>query len=270
MDTEKTKHGAAGAHTRKGYTLAIMSQKGGTGKTTTSTSLMAGLAARGFKVLGIDMDAQGNLSHTMRATADGPTIWEVLSGQVPPMDAVQSIPCGGVIISSPRLATYEGTDKLPLPKRELLRGALAPLQENFDFIVVDTPPALSALTLGVLVACHRLIIPAGADLYSLQGVGGLVDTVATIRQHNPSLVVGGVLLTRYSPRSIVTREATNLAEKLAAKLGTKLYTSKIREAVAVKEAQMLRKDIFTHAPSEKVTADYAAFIEELLGEIENG
>ena len=110
------------------------------------------------------------------------------------------------------------------------------------------------------------IVPAQADIYSLQGVEQLAATVETVRRYcNPGLKVDGILLTRYSPRSVLSREVRELMGQLAQRLGTRVYQSAIREAIAVKEAQISRENLFTYAPGSNVAKDYQAFLQEALG-----
>ena len=138
--------------------------------------------------------------------------------------------------------------------------------EGFDFIVLDTPPALGILTVNALTACDRVIIPAQADIYSLQGIEQLAETIKPVRKYcNPSLQIDGILLTRYSPRAVLSRDIADLARRMADKLHTRVYRTYIREAVAVREAQISRQDLFSYAPKAKVTQDYASFIDELIG-----
>ena len=132
---------------------------------------------------------------------------------------------------------------------------------------MDTPPALGILTINALTACDSVIIPAQADIYSLQGVEQLAETIKPVKKYtNPTLTIEGILLTRYSPRSVLSREVAELAEQLAAKLGTRLFKTTIREAIAVKEAQISQRSLFSYAPKAKVTEDYSRFIAEILGE----
>jgi chromosome partitioning protein len=130
---------------------------------------------------------------------------------------------------------------------------------------VDTPPALGILTVNALTACDSVIIPAQADIYSLQGIEQLAETMKPVKKYcNPSLRIEGILLTRYSPRSVLSREVAELAEQLAAKLNTKLFKATIREAIAVKEAQISQQSLYSYAPKAKVTEDYTALIDELI------
>ena len=130
---------------------------------------------------------------------------------------------------------------------------------------MDTPPALGILTVNALTACDSVIIPAQADIYSLQGIEQLAETMKPVKKYcNPALRIEGILLTRYSPRSVLSREVAELAEQLAVKLNTKLFKATIREAIAVKEAQISQQSLYSYAPKAKVTEDYTALIDELI------
>lgn len=246
--------------------FTITNQKGGAGKTTTALALAAGLSLRGYTVLCVDLDAQRNMSYTMGAKLDGATALGVLTGEIPARDAIQHTESGDIIPASKALA---GADSFitDTGKEYRLKEALEPVKGEYDFLIVDTPPALGILTINALTACESVIIPAQADIYSLQGVEQLAETIKPVREYaNPALTIEGLLLTRYSPRSILSRDVTEIAEQLAAKLGTKLFESKIREAIVVKEAQICQRSLFSYAPKANVTGDYNRFIAEVLRE----
>jgi len=247
-------------------TLAIINQKGGVGKSTTALMLAAGLSLKGYSVLSIDLDAQSNLTYTAGAKTDGATALGVLTGEIKAGDAVQHTESGDIIPASKALAGADAfiTDT---GKEYRLKEALEPLAGEYDYIIIDTPPALGILTINALTACNSVIIPAQADIYSLQGIEQLAETMKPVKKYcNADLTIEGILLTRYSSRSVLSREVAELAEQLAAKLGTKLFKSTIREAIAVKESQISQRNLYSYAPKAKVTEDYTRFIAELLGE----
>ena len=244
--------------------ITVTNQKGGAGKTTTAATLAAGLLLKGYKTLLIDLDPQGNLSYTAGANTDGATALGVLTGEVKLQDAIQHTASGDIIAASKALS---GADAFiaDTGKEYRLKEALEALQGLYDYVIVDTPPALGILTINALTACNSVIIPAQADIYSLQGIEQLAETMKPVKKYcNPALQIEGIVLTRYSPRSILSREVAELAEQLAAKLGTKLFKATIREAISVKEAQISQQTLYSYAPKAKVTEDYTALIEELL------
>lgn len=247
-------------------TLAIINQKGGVGKSTTAQALAAGLALKGYKVLTVDLDPQGNTSFSLGAGTDGATALGVLLAEVKPADAIQPTKYGDVIAGSKALA---GADAFltEIGKEYKLKEALEQVGGGYDYIVIDTPPALGILTINALTACDSVIIPAQADIYSLQGIADLADTIKQIKKYcNPALTIEGILFTRYSSRSAFNKELAELAGELAAKLGTRVFTTTIREAVAVKKAQAAQQSLFEYDPKAKVTEDYKALVGELLGE----
>jgi chromosome partitioning protein len=246
--------------------IAITNQKGGVGKSTTAQALGAGYILKGFKVLFIDLDPQGNLSYTLGGKTSDYSILEVLNKQGTTLQAIQRTEGGGDLIpSSPSLS---GSDiQLSQTGKEYkLSEAIAPIKGRYDSIIIDTPPSLGILTVNALTACTWAIIPAQADTYSLQGIGQLYNTISTVGQYcNPSLIIKGILLTRHNNRIILSRDMQDMIGEIAKNLGTRLFTTTIRKNVAVKEAQAYRKDIFTYAPKSNASKDYQDLIEEMEG-----
>lgn len=246
--------------------LAIINQKGGVGKSTTALAIGAGLSLKGYSVLFIDLDAQGNLSYTLGADTKGYNAMGVLERPETAKEQIQHTPQGDIIASSPKLA---GADKLleETGKEYRLKEALDSLQGAYDYIIVDTPPALGILTINALTACTGAIIPAQADIYSLQGIGQLNSTIETVKKYcNPSLSIMGIVLTRFNGRSIIRREVAEMLEHTADQLHTKLFSSKIRECVSLIEAQATRQTIYNYAPKSNASKDYTALVAEILAD----
>lgn len=246
--------------------IAVINQKGGVGKSTTALAIGAGLSLKGYSVLYVDLDAQGNLSYTLGATTKGYNAMGVLERPETAKEEIQHTPQGDIIASSPKLA---GANKLleETGKEYRLKEALESLQGAYDYIIVDTPPALGILTINALTACTGAIIPAQADIYSLQGIGQLNGTIETVKKYcNPSLSIMGIVITRYNARSTIRREVAEMLEQTAEQLHTKLYSTKIRECVSIVEAQAMKKPIYSYAPRSNATADYKALVAEILGE----
>ena len=244
--------------------IAVINQKGGVGKTTTTLAIGAGFLLRGFKVLHIDLDPQCNLSHTLKAEKDKLSTMELIEGKAKAVDIIQKTWQGNIIPASPALA---GADALitAVGKEYKLKEALNPIIENYDYILIDTPPALGVLTINALVACTGVIIPAQADTYSLQGISQLYDTISAVRQYcNNALEIKGILLTRYTSRAILSRDIAEVMEQTAKQINTKVFKTTIRETIAVKEAQANQQDIFSYAPKNNGALDYAALVDELL------
>ena len=246
--------------------VSIINQKGGVGKSTTAESLAAGLSLRGYKTLAVDLDAQGNLTYTFGADNTGATVLEVLTGDATAAEAIKHTQSCDVLPANKALAGADAYIK-ETGKEYRLKEALENVADQYDYIIIDTPPALGILTVNALTACQSVIIPSQADIYSIQGIEQLSETMKPVKKYcNPGLEIEGILLTRYSARSVLSREGADMLDDLAAKLGTKLFKTKIREAIAVKEAQISQQSLFEYSPKAKPTEDYNALIDELIGE----
>lgn len=244
--------------------LAIVNRRGGAGKTATAHALGAGLKLKGYEVLFIDLDSQCNLSFDVGAEAAKISSLDILSGQASAADAIQKAPGGDIIPASPNLAAAD-TIITGTGREFRLREALEPITQAYDYIIIDTPPALGVLTVNALTACSRAIIPAQPEIHSLQGIGLLNEAITAVRKYtNPDIKIAGILITRYDTRTIISRDMKQNLETIAADLKTKVFTRPIRECTAVKEAQAMQTDIFKHAPRSNAAKDYSRLIEELL------
>ena len=246
--------------------LAVINQKGGVGKSTTALAIGAGLILKGYRTLFIDLDAQGNLTYTLGATTKGYNALGVLQRPETAKEEIQHTEQGDIIASSPSLA---GADTLitQTGKEYRLKEALETIAGEYDYCIIDTPPALGILTINALTACTGAIIPAQADIYSLQGIGQLNSTIETVKKYcNPSLSIMGIVLTRFNGRSIIRREVAEMLEHTADQLHTKLFSSKIRECVSLIEAQATRQTIYNYAPKSNASKDYTALVAEILAD----
>lgn len=242
-------------------TITIIAQKGGTGKTTTAHATAAGLASRGFKVLLIDADAQGNLTYAVNPPAGYYSLFDVLAGRVETKATIRNAGAFDFIAASPELATAD-LAITQAGKEYRLREAL---QLDYDYCIIDTPPALGIITINALATSNEAVIVAQADVFSLQGIGALSATLQAVKQSaNPQLTINGILITRHNPRTIISRDMLQLLEDTAQRLGTRVYDARIREATAVKEAQAMQMDLFSYSPQNNAAQDYNAFIGELL------
>ena len=248
-------------------TVAIANRKGGVGKTATAHALGAGLLRRGRRVLFIDLDSQCNLTDALGVdvkTVEASSL-DVLEGSSEASEAIIQTEGGDLLPATPQLAT---ADKVidGVGKEYRLRDALQPIARRYDFIIIDTPPALGVLTINALTASNKVIIPAQADLYSLTGIEQLYGTIGAVQHFtNKKLKIDGILVTRYVGRSIISKDMRSNLEDVAKIIETKVYKTSIRECIAVKEAQATHKDIFSYSLKSNASKDYEAFIEEFLG-----
>jgi len=248
-----------------GKVISISNQKGGVGKTTTTCNLAAGLKQKGFRVLIIDLDAQGNLGFSVGADTDtSASIYDVLKGNSKTQYAIQKTGTTDIIISSIMLSGIE-LEFTNTGREYLLKEAIKPILEFYDYILLDTPPALGILTINAFTASDTIIVPMLSDIFSLQGIAQLYETVERVKKYcNPSLTIAGILLTKYNPRTHLSQEIRGTAELIAQDLSIKLFDTTIRNSVAVSESQSVQQSILEYAPNNNTAKDYLQFTEELL------
>lgn len=242
----------------------VLNQKGGVGKTTTAHALATGLNHRGLKALVIDVDPQGNISYTMQADAAQAGLYEALKGIIPAADAIQHTAQGDLISSSIDLAGAD-MEFTQTGREYLLREVLDAISADYTHVIIDSPPSLGIMTVNALTASNDLIIPVGAEIYALQGLQQLLNTIGKVQKYsNPGLTVAGLLITRKGNKAVATRQLIDAIQQRAGALNLHLYGAVIREAVAIREAQIMQGSIFDTHPRAKVTDDYNAFIGEYI------
>lgn len=243
-------------------TIAIYNRKGGVGKTATAHAIGAGLSLRGYKTLFIDLDPQANLTYELGADEEAPiTSMEVLGGEATAEDAIQHTE-GGDIIAGSEYLTEADKD---IEGAYRLRDALESIAGNYDYCIIDTPPALGIIAINALTASQSIIIPAGAGAHSLKGLKRLNETIEIIREHtNPELKVEGILVTLYRGGTTLAKDMRINLEEMAEQLNTKVFSTPIRENVDIAEAQTMQRDIFSYSPKSNGARDYNALIDELL------
>lgn len=242
--------------------ISIANQKGGVGKTSTALALIDGLTIEGYKVLGVDLDSQGNLTASSKAVSKGATALSLLTQEAEAINTIQKTPIGDIIPYNSKLSNIEALLE-ETGKEYKLKESLETLT-GYDYIIIDTPPALSLLTINSLTASDYVIVPAQADLYSLQGVDVLTRTINTIKKYtNPKLKVAGILITMFTGRVLVEKQTLEIIESLAEDMGTKVFNSTIRTSCKVREAPYSHQGIISYAPKSTVAEDYRAFIREL-------
>ena len=228
---------------------AIANQKGGVGKTTTAVNVAACIAEAGYETLLVDVDPQGNATVGLGLSRDsGPGLYEVLGGDVPAAGAVTptQIDHLSMIVSTPDLAG--ATMELPrLPGSEgRLRDALAPIRDDFAFVLLDCPPSLGPLTVNALVAADRVIVPVQTEYFALEGLAGLLDTLGLIqRELNPRLTVAGMLLTMHDARTKLGQDVEREVRKHFPQL---VFDTVIPRNVRLGEAPSFGRPVIHHDP----------------------
>jgi chromosome partitioning protein len=250
--------------------IAVCNQKGGVGKTTTAINLAAALAQRNRRVLLIDTDPQANCTISYLNPADvQESIFDVLSDHRTPLESLvrpTSTPNLSVVPSRISLAKLEQVlvGQFDAPFR--LKDALTPIRSNFDFIVIDTPPALGILTVNALVAATHLLVPIQAAYFALEGTDDLLETLERIRARpNPDLQLLGVVVTMYDPRTNLARDSYN---QIKAVFGDKVMRTQISRSVRLEESPAYKESILTFAPKSPGAQDFLKLSREVLERVE--
>lgn len=246
--------------------LAITNQKGGVGKTTTTVNLAASLAAAKKRVLLVDLDPQGNA--TMGSAIDKGkltiTVYDVLLGTKGVREARIYSEAGkyDILPANRELAGAE-IELVDIENRETrLKDSLQAVQEDYDFILIDCPPALNLLTLNGLCAAKSVMIPMQCEYYALEGLSDLVNTIRKVRANlNADLQIEGLLRTMYDPRNSL---ALQVSEQLLQHFGDKVYRTVIPRNVRLAEAPSFGLPVLYHDPDSKGTKAYLALAGELL------
>ena len=236
--------------------ISIINQKGGVGKTTTAQNLTAGLRLENKKVLLLDLDAQCNLTLLQQATKYKYNILNVLKNEVDINTAVEKD-----FIAGSKFLVGENTE-IELNK---LKNELQKLKTDYDYIIIDTPPALSNITINALTASTDIIITITADLLPIQGLVDLYKTVQSIQKtSNKNLNIKGILVTRFNKRTILGKSMLNSLIDIAKRLNTKVFNTTIRDSISIKESQAKMTDIFRYARYSTAGRDYRALVKEIL------
>jgi chromosome partitioning protein len=232
-----------------GTVYAIANQKGGVGKTTTAVNVAACIAEAGYDTLLVDIDPQANATVGLGIAKDlVPNVYDVLAGDAVAADALQptAIERLFVLPSSPDLAGANVELPRQAGSEQILREALEPLRERFAFILLDCPPSLGPLTVNALVAADRVIVPVQTEYFALEGLAGLLDTLALIqRELNPRLTVAGMLLTMHDGR---TRLARDVEREVREHFPELVFDTVIPRNVRIGEAPSYGRPVIHHDP----------------------
>jgi chromosome partitioning protein len=228
---------------------AIANQKGGVGKTTTAVNVAACIAEAGYETLLVDVDPQGNATVGLGISRfEGPGLYEVLAGDVAAVDAIRRTEVSrlSLLPSTPDLAGAAVELPREAGSERRLRTAIAPLRDRFAYLLLDCPPSLGPLTVNALVAADRVIVPVQTEYFALEGLAGLLDTLALIqREMNPRLTVAGMLLTMHDAR---TKLAQDVEREVREHFPSLVFDTVIPRNVRLGEAPSFGRPVIHHDP----------------------
>ncbi len=245
--------------------IAFANQKGGVAKTTTTLNLAVAFKERGFKVLVVDLDPQGNLTMSQGLNPDTieRSMYDVLVHRIPIEDIIVEREID-LAVSSIDLAGAELALSAQIGRERALEKALAPVKERYDFILMDTPPSLGLLTINAFVAAGGVIVPVQCEYLSLRGLVQLENTLAMVRENlNPTVEIIGILPTMFDRRTTHAREAVEILQE---NFGDLVYNTKIRKTVRYAEAPVKGTSVLAYDPD----GDAAMLYRDLAKEVLNG
>ena len=253
------------------HIIAVANQKGGVGKTTTSINLAASLAATKRRVLLVDLDAQGNA--TMGSGVDKSALvrtgCDVLLERCKINEAIQSVESGYSLLPANADMTEAEIKLRDMPAGDhMLKMALAEVATQFDYVIIDCPPALSKLTVNALVAADGVLIPMQCEYYALEGLSALVDTINKIKRViNPKLEIEGLLRTMFDPRNNL---ANDVSDQLTQHFGEKVYRTIVPRNVRLAEAPSHGQPVMQYDAQSSGAKAYLALAGEVLRRHDGG
>jgi chromosome partitioning protein len=246
-----------------GRVISFANQKGGVAKTTTTLNLGVALAEQDLKVLLVDLDPQGNLTMSQGLNPDTieRSMFDVLVHRLPIQEVIHH-PEVDLAVSSIDLAGAELALSSMIGRERALEKALAPVKENYDYVLIDTPPSLGLLTINALVASNGVIVPVQCEYLSLRGLVQLENTLSMIRENlNPDVGIEGILPTMYDSRTLHSREAVEILQE---NFGDLVFETKIRKTVRYAEAPVKGSSVLKYDPSGNAAEAYRELAKEVL------
>lgn len=240
--------------------LSLINQKGGVGKTTSAINIACSLSQLNQRVLLIDLDPQANSSCGLGIfKKEEETSYDLLINQ----KLVKPITLYGIdlIPASVKLIMAEMELNQKIARENFLKKSLIPYKEDYDFILLDCPPSLSLLTINALVASEKTYIPIETEIFALEGINQLFDTISSLQEVNPNLSIGGVFITKYDKRN---KSKEKYIENLKEIFNEDLMETRIRLNISLSKSQEEGEPVLFHSPTSKGSNDYKELAKEIL------
>ena len=249
--------------------ITITNNKGGVGKSTTAQTLAIGLAQKKYKVLVLDLDPQCSTSATFQVNTKPNTIYDVLKGNCDISDAIYKNNYIDLISSSLELINADDEFKkgaYQYKMHKLIKEQLDKVKDNYNYIIIDTPPNLSLLTTNAIYSSDAVLIPMIADIYSINGLKVIYQQIQDIKEgtDNKDVYIMGLLLTHYKAQTLLNQSLRDTLQTISEQIQTKVYKNVIRDSVIFSDSQASNNVCLLKYPNHNATNDYIGFINEFI------